>query len=49
MARARRKEGSWWPEWLSWLQTKAGSGAPVRPPVPQEILGPAPGIYVLET
>ena len=48
IARAHRKEGSWWPEWLTWLKTKSASGPPVRPPIPHEILCPAPGTYVLE-
>lgn len=49
MAQAVRREGSWWPEWLSWLKTKSGSRPPVRPPAPHDVLGPAPGTYVLET
>ncbi len=49
---APRKEGSWWPEWISWLVER--SGEPVPPPsmgaadagyVP---LGQAPGTYVLQ-
>ena len=49
MARANRKDGSWWPEWLSWLRTKSGSRPRVRPPAPLDALGRAPGTYVLET
>jgi polyhydroxyalkanoate synthase len=49
LARARRGDGSWWPEWLSWLKKRSGSGRAVRPPHPQDILGSAPGTYVLET
>ncbi len=49
---APRKEGSWWPEWVSWLNAR--SGAPVDPPdmgaatagyAPR---GDAPGSYVLQ-
>jgi polyhydroxyalkanoate synthase len=49
---ATRKEGSWWPEWVSWLQAR--SGAPVAPPAMGSAdgrYGPlwdAPGTYVLE-
>jgi polyhydroxyalkanoate synthase len=49
---AARKEGSWWPEWVSWLQAR--SGAPVAPPATGSAdgrYGPlcdAPGTYVLE-
>ncbi len=45
-------EGSWWPQWLGWLQVR--SGAPVTPPrlgAPSKgyaILGDAPGDYVKE-
>jgi len=49
LGRARRREGSWWPEWLSWLKNRSGSGRAVRPPHPQDILGSAPGTFVLET
>jgi len=49
---ASRKDGSWWPEWVSWLQAR--SGDPSTPPAigalqsgyPQ--LADAPGAYVLE-
>jgi polyhydroxyalkanoate synthase len=47
------KEGSWWPEWLSWL--KAHSSGPVAPPTmgaPAAGLVPlcdAPGTFVLAT
>jgi polyhydroxyalkanoate synthase len=51
LARANRKEGSWWPEWASWLATHSEAarvpppiiGAPTRGVAP---LGPAPGRYV---
>jgi polyhydroxyalkanoate synthase len=51
-AEAPRKEGSWWPEWIGWLEER--SGAPVAPPATgaekagYPPLGQAPGTYVLE-
>ena len=51
-AAAPRKEGSWWPEWVAWLDAR--SGMPVEPPTvgaPQagySPLGDAPGTYVLQ-
>jgi polyhydroxyalkanoate synthase len=50
-ASAPRKDGSWWPELVAWLDAR--SGAPVAPPPlgdpnsPE--LGPAPGRYVLQS
>jgi polyhydroxyalkanoate synthase len=52
LARAPRKAGSWWPEWVSWLGAR--SGAPVAPPqmgAPEAGYVPrsdAPGSYVLQ-
>jgi polyhydroxyalkanoate synthase len=52
LALAPSKEGSWWPEWVDWLNTR--SGAPIAPPAmgaPQAGLAPlgdAPGTYVLQ-
>ena len=52
LSRAERKEGSWWPAWVGWLN--AHSGAPVAPPavglpgLPENELPLAPGRYVLE-
>ncbi len=49
---APRKEGSWWPEWVAWLNDH--SGAPVQPPAMGAAgagyapLGEAPGTYVLQ-
>ena len=49
---ASRRDGSWWPEWVSWLQSR--SGAPTTAPAmgaPQSgypQLAEAPGAYVLE-
>ena len=51
-AAAPRKEGSWWPEWVAWLDAR--SGMPVAPPTlgaPRagySPLGDAPGTYVLQ-
>jgi len=52
-ARATRSEGSWWPEWASWL-TARSDGRRVAPPpmgAPAHGFGPlcpAPGTYVLQ-
>ena len=52
-AEARRFEGSWWPEWKSWL-VAAGSGVRVAPPTLGSVerhlpaLEAAPGSYVLQ-
>ncbi len=52
VAEAPRKEGSWWPEWVAWLDAR--SGAPVDPPtmgVAAEGYAArcdAPGTYVLQ-
>lgn len=51
-ARARQKDGSWWPEWVAWLEAR--SGTPITPPamgaseVGYPVLDAAPGTYVLE-
>jgi polyhydroxyalkanoate synthase len=52
LSRAEHKEGSWWPEWLAWLNTH--SGTPVPAPSlglagdTQSDLPHAPGQYVFE-
>ena len=50
---AAQKAGSWWPEWALWLEQRS---SPRRKPPPLgraaaglKPLGPAPGVYVLET
>jgi polyhydroxyalkanoate synthase len=46
-------EGSWWPEWVSWLDVRSGSRIP--PPslgnkaLGYETRGPTPGIYALQS
>jgi polyhydroxyalkanoate synthase len=49
-ALAKSREGSWWPEWATWLVAR--SGAPVPPPtIGSAIITPledAPGKYVLQ-
>ncbi|AMN38485.1 PHA/PHB synthase family protein [Rhodoplanes sp. Z2-YC6860] len=52
LMRAPRKEGSWWPQWASWLREHSGASA-LPPPlgVPgqnQDSLQDAPGAYVLQ-
>lgn len=53
MASAREQEGSWWVDWVAWLNDH--SGAPVPPPplsAPEKgypALADAPGAYVRET
>jgi len=50
LAETPHKTGSWWPEWIGWLDSR--SGAPVTPPAfPAAADGPliaAPGRYVLQ-
>ncbi len=48
--RAEQHEGSWWTDWLEWLQARSGTkavppsmGSAAHPPI-----APAPGTYVLE-
>jgi polyhydroxyalkanoate synthase len=51
LAEATVKDGSWWPEWVDWLDRRSGS--PVPPP-PMGAAGgyrpvcDAPGTYVLQ-
>ena len=49
-ARAEKKPGSWWEDWLAWLAPQ--SGPMVAPPdvnaATYPDLGPAPGTYVFE-
>jgi polyhydroxyalkanoate synthase subunit PhaC len=52
LSEASQKEGSWWPEWASWLEEH--SGALIAPPpmggreAGLPVLGDAPGSYVLQ-
>jgi poly[(R)-3-hydroxyalkanoate] polymerase subunit PhaC len=51
-AQAPQKQGSWWPQWVAWLDSR--SGGPVAPPglgaavEGLAVLGDAPGSYVLQ-
>ena len=53
LSRATAADGSWWPAWAAWLETKSDAervapprmGAPSRELVP---LCPAPGLYVYQ-
>lgn len=51
VALAQAEEGSWWPRWSAWLQSK-GSGERVAPPpcgsIDHPPLADAPGDYVLQ-
>ncbi|MBC5810734.1 MAG: class I poly(R)-hydroxyalkanoic acid synthase [Candidatus Eremiobacteraeota bacterium] len=51
LAGASKSEGSWWPEWMEWLQARSGAQglAPEQPGNKHfPALDPAPGTYVLE-
>jgi polyhydroxyalkanoate synthase subunit PhaC len=52
LVEARKREGSWWPEWVSWVETHSGPAtAPPRMGAPEAglgALGEAPGSYVLQ-
>jgi len=51
MATARFNEGSWWPEWVAWLDARSGKTAapPSMGAGGYEPLDDAPGSYVLES
>jgi polyhydroxyalkanoate synthase len=47
---AKKREGSWWSDWISWLESRSGDHQP-NPPVGSRRHPPlcdAPGTYVLE-
>jgi polyhydroxyalkanoate synthase len=47
---ARKVEGSWWPEWLAWIQARSGEQRPTRMSIGNArypALEAAPGTYVL--
>ena len=52
LVQASQKQGSWWPEWAAWLDTR--SGEPIAPPSIGAVdegpapLGDAPGNYVFQ-
>ncbi len=44
---AEKHKGSWWPEWIKWLQPHAGEKVPARDPAMNEnVIEDAPGSYV---
>ncbi|WP_260483542.1 PHA/PHB synthase family protein [Sphingomicrobium flavum] len=45
LAKAKQNEGSWWPHWTGWLDSK-GSGKTVAARKIQDGIEPAPGHYV---
>jgi polyhydroxyalkanoate synthase subunit PhaC len=45
-AAAEHHEGSWWPRWEEWLRKRSGKQVPARA-LPDEVLAPAPGTYVV--
>ena len=49
LAGARFHEGSWWPRWGEWLAGRSGPKVAARQPggTGREVLGPAPGTYVV--
>ena len=49
LAGADFHEGSWWPRWGEWLAGRSGPMVPAREPGAdgRELLGPAPGAYVI--
>ncbi|MTV15470.1 MULTISPECIES: alpha/beta fold hydrolase [Bradyrhizobium] len=51
LASASQKEGSWWPEWVRWLDAHSSQvrvTPSFRSNVSVDCLGPAPGFYVFE-
>ena len=46
---ADKHDGSWWPQWDTWLSQKSGKKVLAREPgdVDHPVLGPAPGQYVM--
>lgn len=49
LARAERREGSWWPDWAAWLARRSGREVPARAPERGGLapIEDAPGRYVL--
>jgi polyhydroxyalkanoate synthase len=52
LSEAQQKDGSWWPEWSAWLESKSGIPAPLpqmgAPQAGYPALGDAPGSYVFQ-
>ncbi|MFD2251895.1 polyhydroxyalkanoate synthase [Pseudochelatococcus lubricantis] len=51
LSEAKEHPGSWWPDWLAWLEAQAPERVPARDPAkgPLPVLGDAPGEYVRVT
>lgn len=49
-AAAEHHRGSWWPEWIAWLEPRSGRKVPARVPgdAAHPAIAPAPGTYVVE-
>ena len=50
-AGAQKRAGSWWPDWMTWLQERSGERVPAPSALGSATLPPlaaAPGTYVLE-
>jgi len=53
LTEARRTDGSWWPEWLTWLSERSDTPTVTPPPMAASQsgfapLGDAPGVYALQ-
>ncbi len=50
LSSAERREGSWWPAWIAWLDAHASGRAPPRAVGSQRLppIEPAPGQYVMQ-
>jgi polyhydroxyalkanoate synthase len=52
LTNAPRKEGSWWPEWITWLDARSGASVPPSavgtPEADYAPLCDAPGTYALQ-
>jgi polyhydroxyalkanoate synthase len=51
LATATKREGSWWPDWFTWLAERSGTQVTAREPGSQDYPPgePAPGTFVLAT
>ncbi|MBC6440060.1 MAG: class I poly(R)-hydroxyalkanoic acid synthase [Rhodospirillales bacterium] len=48
LAAADKHDGSWWPDWMAWLQGHAGARVPARTPGDRDlkVIEDAPGSYI---